>query len=185
MGLYDDIFVSCTLIDMYSTCGSVEDARFVFDEMPEKNHGRVEDARHVFEKMPKKNVVSWNALISGYGNHGRGIKAVELFERMISEGMVPNHVTFLSVLSSCNYSGLFDRGWEIFESMSKDCKVKPRAMHYACLIELLGREGLLDEAFSLIRDAPFRPTINMWAALLTACRIHKNFMFGKFAAEKL
>ncbi|KAL2457265.1 Pentatricopeptide repeat-containing protein [Forsythia ovata] len=106
--------------------------------------GRVEDARHVFEKMPKKNVLSWNALISGYGNHGRGIKAVELFERMISEGMVPNQFTFLSVLSSCNYSGLSDRGWEIFESMSKDCKVKPRAMHYACMIELLGREGLLD-----------------------------------------
>ncbi|XP_022882487.1 pentatricopeptide repeat-containing protein At5g50390, chloroplastic-like [Olea europaea var. sylvestris] len=147
--------------------------------------GRIEDARHVFEKMPKKNVVSWNALISGYGNHGRGIEAVELFEWMISEGMVPNHVTFLAVLSSCSYSGLSDRGWEIFESMSRDYKVKPRAMHYACMIELLGREGLLDEAFALIRDAPFRPTINMWAALLTACRIHKNFVLGKFAAEKL
>ncbi|KAL2476554.1 Pentatricopeptide repeat-containing protein [Abeliophyllum distichum] len=268
MGLYDDIFVSCALIDMYSKCGSVEDARFVFDEMPEKttvgwnsiiagyalhgyseealnmyyemqdcgvkmDHftfsiiirvctrlaslehakqahaglvrhgfgldivanttlvdfyckwGRIEDARHVFERMPKKNVVSWNALISGYGNHGRGIEAVELFERMISEGMVPNHVTFLAVLSSCSYSGLSDCGWEIFESMSRDYKVKPRAMHYACMIELLGREGLLDEAFALIRDAPFRPTINMWAALLTACRVHKNFVLGKFAAEKL
>ncbi|CAA2988812.1 pentatricopeptide repeat-containing At5g50390, chloroplastic [Olea europaea subsp. europaea] len=58
-------------------------------------------------------------------------------------------------------------------------------MHYACMIELLGREGLLDEAFALIRDAPFRSTINMWATLLTTCRIHKNFVLGKFAAEKL
>ncbi|KAI3463626.1 hypothetical protein Pfo_020289 [Paulownia fortunei] len=268
MGVSDDVFVSCTLIDMYSKCGNIEDARFVFDAMPEKttvgwnsiiagyalhgyseealsmyyemqdsgvkmDHftysmivrvctrlaslehakqahaglvrngfgsdivantalidfyskwGRIEDARNIFERMPQKNVVSWNALISGYGNHGRGAEAVELFERMVREGMVPNHVTFLAVLSACCYSGLSDRGWEIFESMSRDYKVKPRAMHYTCMVELLGREGLLDEAFALIRDAPFRPTINMWAALLTACRIHKNFVLGKYAAEKL
>ncbi|CAN4077574.1 unnamed protein product [Withania somnifera] len=147
--------------------------------------GRIEDARNVFEGMPQKNVISWNALIGGYGNHGRGIEAVKLFERMVREGMMPNHVTFLAVLSACRYSGLSDYGWEIFESMSRDYNVKPRAMHYACMIELLGREGLLDEAFALIRDAPFRPTINMWAALLTACRVHKNFELGKLAAEKL
>ncbi|KAL3510014.1 hypothetical protein ACH5RR_029415 [Cinchona calisaya] len=264
----DDIYVSCALIDMYSKCGSIDDARCVFDEMPEKttvgwnsiiagyalhgyseeamnmyydmqdsgvnmDHftfsiiirvctrlasvehakqahaglvrhgfgldivantalmdfyskwGRVEDARNVFEKMPQKNVISWNALIAGYGNHGQGVEAVELFERMISEGFVPNHVTFLAVLSACSYSGLSDRGWEIFESMNRVYKVKPRAMHYACMVELLGREGLLDEAFALIRDAPFEPTLNMWAALLTACRVHKNFVLGRFAAEKL
>ncbi|XP_016476446.1 pentatricopeptide repeat-containing protein At5g50390, chloroplastic-like [Nicotiana tabacum] len=268
MGEDDNVFMSCALIDMYSKCGSIEDAQFVFDQMPVKttvgwntiiagyalhgyseealrmyyemrdagvkmDHftfsiiirvctrlaslehakqahaglvrhgfgldvvantalvdfyikwGRIEDARNVFERMPKKNVISWNALIGGYGNHGQGIEAVELFERMVREGMMPNHVTFLAVLSACRYSGLSDHGWEIFESMSRDYSVKPRAMHYACMIELLGREGLLDEAFALIRDAPFRPTINMWAALLTACRVHKNFELGKFAAEKL
>ncbi|KAF3682185.1 Pentatricopeptide repeat-containing protein, chloroplastic [Capsicum annuum] len=268
MGEGDNCFISCALIDMYSKCGSIEGAQFVFDMMPEKttvgwntiiagyalhgyseealcmyydmrdagvkmDHftfsiiirvctrlaspehakqahaglvrhgfgldivantalvdfymkwGRIEDARNVFEGMPQKNVISWNALIGGYGNHGRGIEAVKLFERMIREGMMPNHVTFLAVLSACSYSGLSDDGWEIFESMRRDYKVKPRAMHYACMIELLGREGFLDEAFALIRDAPFRPTINMWAALLTACRVHKNFELGKFAAEKL
>lgn len=268
MGVNYDVFVSCTLIDMYSKCGNIEDARFVFDSMTEKttvgwnsiiagyalhgyseealsmyyemqdsgvkmDHftysiivrvctrlaslehakqahaslvrngfgldvvantalvdfyskwGRIEDAQNVFERMPQKNVISWNALISGYGNHGRGVEAVELFERMVREQMVPNHVTFLAVLSACCYSGLSDRGWKIFESMTRDYNVKPRAMHYTCMVELLGREGLLDEAFALIRDAPFRPTVNMWAALLTACRVHKNFVLGKYAAEKL
>ncbi|XP_044487470.1 pentatricopeptide repeat-containing protein At5g50390, chloroplastic [Mangifera indica] len=268
MGVGDDTFVCCALIDMYSKCGSIEDAQFVFDEMPEKitvawntiiagyalhgyseealdlyyemrdsgvkmDHftfsmiiricarlasvehakqahaglvrhgfgldivantalvdfyskwGRIEDARHVFDKMPCKNVISWNALIGGYGNHGRGEEAVELFEKMLHEGMRPNHVTFLGVLSACSHSGLSERGWEIFQSMSRDHKIKPRAMHYACMIELLGREGLLDEAFALIRDSPFKPTANMWAALLTACRVHGNLELGKFAAEKL
>ncbi|KAM6550029.1 hypothetical protein CsatB_021705 [Cannabis sativa] len=268
MGVDQDIFVSCALIDMYSKCGNLEDAQFVFDELPKKttvgwntiiagyalhgyteealslyyemsesnvtmDHftfsilvrictrlaslehakqahaglvrhgfgsdivantalvdfyskwGRIEDARHVFDKMPCKNLISWNALIAGYGNHGRGEEAIELFEKMLEEGLMPNHVTFLAVLSACSYSGLSERGWEFFESMSKDHKIKPRAMHYACMIELLGREGLLDEAYALLSKAPFKPTANMWAALLTACRIHEDLELGKLAAEKL
>lgn len=268
LGVCDDIFVACALIDMYSKCGSIEGAQLVFDEMPEKttvgwntiiagyalhgyseealslyyemqdagvamDHftfsivvricarlgslehakqahaglvrngfgldivantslvdlyskwGRIEDARNVFDRMPCKNVISWNALIAGYGNHGQGEEAVELFNQMIHEGMRPNHVTFLAVLSACSYSGLSDHGWEIFYSMNRVHGVTPRAMHYACMIELLGREGLLDEALALIRDAPFEPTMNMWAALLTTCRVHKNLELGRFAAEKL
>lgn len=268
MGISEDIFVSCSLIDMYSKCGSIKDAQSVFDNMPLKttvgwnsiiasyalhgyseealdmyyemrdsgakmDHftfsiivrictrlaslehakqahaslvrhgfmldivantalvdfyskwGRIEDARHVFDRMPVKNVISWNALIAGYGNHGHGTEAIDLFDRMVNEGMNPNHVTFLAVLSACSYSGLSDQGWEIFESMNRDYKIKPRAMHYACIIELLGQEGLLDEAFALMRDTPFKPTVNMWAALLTACRVHRNLELGKFAAERL
>ncbi|XP_022738518.1 pentatricopeptide repeat-containing protein At5g50390, chloroplastic isoform X2 [Durio zibethinus] len=268
MGVNEDIFVTCALIDMYSKCGSIEDAQWVFDDMPEKttvgwnsiiagyalhghsedalsmfyemrdsgvkmDHftfsiiiricsrlasterakqahaglirygfgldivanttlvdfyskwGRIEDAQCVFDRMPRKSTISWNALIAGYGNHGQGAKAVELFEQMLQERMRPNHVTFLAVLSACSHSRLFERGWEIFLSMSRDHKIKPRAMHYACMIELLGQEGLLDEAFALIRSAPFKPTANMWAALLTASRVNGNFELGKFVAEKL
>lgn len=267
-GAGQDIFVSCALIDMYSKCGSLEDAHSVFDEMPDKtivgwnsiiagyalhgyseealdllyemrdygvkmDHftfsiiiricsrlasvarakqahaslvrngfgldvvantalvdfyckwGKVDDARHVFDRMSCRNVISWNALIAGYGNHGRGEEAIEMFEKMLREGMMPNHVTFLAVLSACSISDLFERGWEIFQSMIRDHKIKPRAMHYACMIELLGREGHLDEAYALIRKAPFQPTANMWAALLRACRVHENLELGKFAAEKL
>ncbi|KAK7340553.1 hypothetical protein VNO77_21259 [Canavalia gladiata] len=267
-GIGGDNYVSCALIDMYSKCGSIEDAHCVFDQMPEKSTvgwnsiissyalhgyseealsmyyemrdsgakldhftisiviricarlaslehakqahaalirhdfgtdlvanstlvdfyskwGRMEDARHVFDRMHRKNVISWNALIAGYGNHGQGEEAVEMFEQMLLEGMIPNHVTFLAVLSACSYSGLSEEGWEIFYSMSRDHKINPRAMHYACMIELLGREGFLDEAYALIRSAPFEPTTNMWAALLTACRMNENFELGKLAAEKL
>ncbi|KAF9594618.1 hypothetical protein IFM89_034240 [Coptis chinensis] len=264
MGINEDVFVSCGLINMYGKCG----AQLAFDEMPEKalvgwntlisgylhngyiekalnlhcemqdlgvkmdpvtystifslctrlasvervkqahaglvrngfgsdlesntalvdfygKWGKIKDARHVFDRMPCKNLASWNAMIAGYSHHSRGIEAVLVFEQMVCEGMAPNHVTFLTVLSACAHSGLSDRGWEIFESMSREYKVKPRAMHYACMFELLSREGLLDEAVALIREAPFRPTKNMWAALLNACRVHKNLELGKFAAERL
>ncbi|OMO84081.1 hypothetical protein CCACVL1_11009 [Corchorus capsularis] len=268
MGVNDDVFVTCALINMYGKCGSIEDARWVFDDMPQKttvgwnciiagyalhgyseealsmfyemrdsgvkmDHftfsmifsicsrlasiehakqahaglvrsgfgldivantalvdfyskwGRIEDAQRVFDRMPCKNTISWNALIAGYGNHGRGAEAVDLFEQMLKERMRPDHVTFLAVLSACSYSRLFECGWEIFQSMSRDHKIKPRSMHYTCMIELLGQEGLLDEALALIRGAPFKPTVNMWAALLTASRVNENLELGKFAAEKL
>jgi len=147
--------------------------------------GRMEDARNVFERMPRSNLISWNALIAGYGYHGMGDKAIEMFERLIAEGVVPNHVTFLAVLNACRFSGLVDKGKRIFQLMTENLRMKPRAMHYACVIELFGREGLLDEAYSMIRRAPFTPTANMWGALLTASRIHKNMHLAKLAAEQL
>ncbi|KAG2576606.1 pentatricopeptide repeat-containing protein At5g50390, chloroplastic-like [Panicum virgatum] len=147
--------------------------------------GRMEDARNVFERMPKRNLISWNALIAGYGYHGMGDKAIEVFERLIAEGIAPNHVTFLAVLNACRFSGLVDKGKRIFQLMAQNPKTKPRAMHYACVIELFGREGLLDEAYSMIRRALFTPTANMWGALLTASRVHKNMHLAKLAAEQL
>uniref|UniRef100_A0A0A9GFH3 DYW domain-containing protein n=1 Tax=Arundo donax TaxID=35708 RepID=A0A0A9GFH3_ARUDO len=147
--------------------------------------GRMEDARNVFERMPTRNLISWNALIAGYGYHGMGDKAIEIFERLIAEGVVPNHVTFLAVLNACRFSGLVDKGKRIFQLMTQNPRTKPRAMHYACVIELFGREGLLDEAYSMIRRAPFAPTANMWGALLTASRIHKNMHLARLAAEQL
>ncbi|PHU16343.1 hypothetical protein BC332_17548 [Capsicum chinense] len=156
-------------------------------------------ARSIFDDMPERNSVSWNTMVGGLLDFGDYLEAfrgyviettalVDFYikwERIenacnVFEGMPQKNVTSWNALI-----GGYDDGWEIFESMSRDYKVKPRAMHYVCMIELLGREGFLDEAFALIRDAPFRPTINMWAALLTACRVHKNFELGKFAAEKL
>ncbi|CAF1750596.1 hypothetical protein Bca4012_044208 [Brassica carinata] len=268
LGVVDNTFVSCGLIDMYSKCGDVEDARCVFDDMPEKTTvawnniiagyalhgyseealrllydmrdsstsldqftlsiliristrlakveltkqaharlirsgfeseivantalvdfyskwGRVDTARYVFDKLPRKNIISWNALMGGYANHGRGADAVNLFEKMLAANVGPNHVTFLAVLSACAYSGLSERGWEIFLSMSEVHGIKPRAMHYACMIEILGRDGLLDEAIAFIRRAPLKPTVNMWAALLNACRMHGNLELGRVVAEKL
>ncbi|XP_051200883.1 pentatricopeptide repeat-containing protein At5g50390, chloroplastic-like [Lolium perenne] len=166
-GLQVDIVGNTALVDLYC------------------KWGRMEDARHVFDRMPSRNLVSWNALIAGYGYHGMGAKAVEMFERLFAEGIAPNHVTFLGVLNACRFSGFIDRGKRIFQLMAHNPKTKPRAMHYACVIELFGRQGLLDEAYSMIRKAPFAPTANMWGALLTACRINKNIQLARLAAEQL
>jgi pentatricopeptide repeat protein len=162
-----DLVVATALVDLYG------------------KWGRMEDACSVFDQMPHKNVITWNALIGGYAYHGMGCMAVQMFDRMVREGFVPNHVTFLALLVACAYSGMLKKGRSIFENMKKEYKVQPRAMHYACIVDLLGREGLLQEALDLIKQAPCAPTRNMWAALLRACRAHGNVELGLYAAERL
>lgn len=147
--------------------------------------GRVEDARRVFDKMPERNVISWNAMIAGYGNHGRGKEAIHLFEQMQQEHIKPNHVTFLALLSACSYSGLLDEGCRYFQCMSRDYGIVPRAMHYARLVELYSRAGRLNDAYDVIDNLPFKPTANILGALLCACRMHENIELGTYAAEHL
>ncbi|BAF22875.1 Os08g0138600 [Oryza sativa Japonica Group] len=267
-GMYEDQYLSCALIDMYNKCGKLDEARRVFDGVPQKSvvawnsmlasyslhgcseealdlyhsmceggvdidqftfstmlrvfsrlgllehakqahagliqtglpldivgntalvdlyckWGLMEDARNVFERMPIRNLISWNALIAGYGYHGMGQKAIEMFEELIAEGIAPNHVTFLAVLNACRFSGFVEEGKRIFQLMTQNQRTKPRAMHYACIIELFGQQGRLDEAYSMIRKAPFIPTANMWGALLTASRIHRNLQLARLSAEQL
>eukprot|EP01018_Ginkgo_biloba_P038447 Gb_32439 [translate_table: standard] len=162
-----DAFVSSTLVDMYAKCGSVEDARQVFDNMPEQD------------------LVSWTAMIGGYAQNGCGKQALELYEMMLGKIMKPNYVTFVGVLSACSHAGLVDEGRHYFNSMSRDHCITPRAEHYGCMIDLLGRAGCLDEAEDLINNMPFKPNAIVWGALLGACRIHGKSELGKLAAECL
>ncbi|XP_057844755.2 pentatricopeptide repeat-containing protein At3g12770 [Cryptomeria japonica] len=162
-----NVSVATALIDMYAKCGSVGHARQVFD------------------KMPKRDVVSWSAMISGYGMHGHGKDALSLFSRMQQTGMKPNDVTFISVLSACSHAGMLDEGWRYFSSMSQDYCIKPRGEHYSCMVDLLGRAGFLDEALDFINKMPLEPHVGVWGALLSACRIYRNIELGEVAARHL
>ncbi|KAH9313013.1 hypothetical protein KI387_028048, partial [Taxus chinensis] len=162
-----DILVSNALISMYGKCGDVDNARQVLD------------------KMQERDTISWNAMIAGYAQHGSGNKALELFEHMQQLGVKPNHITFIGVLSACSHAGLVNEGLYHFQCMSQDYHISPRADHYACMVDLLGRAGHLDEAKNLINSMPCEPDAVVWGALLGACKIHANMELGKFAAENL
>ncbi|CAK9169695.1 unnamed protein product [Ilex paraguariensis] len=165
---FTDIKMGSALLDMYSKCG------------------RTEDARRVFDHMPEKNVFSWTSMIDGYGKNGNPNEALELFSRMQGYHPIePNYVTFLSALSACAHAGLIARGREIFESMQRDYSVKPRMEHYACMTDLLGRSGGLNEALEFIMEMPERPNSDVWAALLSSCRIHGDVEIANIAANEL
>eukprot|EP01018_Ginkgo_biloba_P031949 Gb_23267 [translate_table: standard] len=147
--------------------------------------GTIEDAYQVFNNMPERDVVSWTAMICGYAYHGNGKEALQLFEQMLQAGMKPDEITLIGVLSACSHSGLVDEGYQYFDSMNRDHCIEPRKEHYACIIDLLGRAGRLDEADCFIKNMSFEPDASVWAALLGACRVHNNMELGKHAAECL
>eukprot|EP01018_Ginkgo_biloba_P037426 Gb_17091 [translate_table: standard] len=166
-GLESNAFVGTALIDMYAKCGSVEIARQSFD------------------KILERDVVSWSVMIAGYGMHGHGEDALGLFSQMQQTGMKPDHITFVSVLSACSHAGLVDEGWHYFDCMIRDYGITPILEHYACMVDLLGRAGLLDEAQGFIEEMPLEPNASVLGALLGACRIHCNIKLGEHVAERL
>ncbi|KAL9242203.1 hypothetical protein vseg_016224 [Gypsophila vaccaria] len=165
--LESNVYVTTALIDMYAKCGSISKARELFDTMPEKN------------------VVSWNAMVSGYGLHGLGQEALNLFGKMFESGITPSRVTFLCVLYACSHAGLVDEGNKIFDSMVHVHGCEPVAEHYACMVDLFGRAGQLDKALNFIENMPVKAGSVEWGALLGACMIHKDLALARQAADKL
>ncbi|MQM00830.1 hypothetical protein Taro_033569 [Colocasia esculenta] len=160
-GLSSDISICNALIDMYAKCG------------------RINDARDIFDRMVKRDVVSWNAIISGYGIHGLGKEALSLFHSLQITGLNPDDVTFICLLSACSHSGLIKEGKELFSAMTKSFNIVPRIEHCICMVDLLGRGGHLDEAQDFIKNMPFASDVCVWGALLSACRLHKNLQLGE------
>ncbi|KAI0492933.1 hypothetical protein KFK09_027209 [Dendrobium nobile] len=164
---YCSVVLDSAMVDMYSKCGSLEDARSYFDRMDERN------------------IVVWNSMITGYGKHGQSCEVFVLYRKMQEENVKPNGVTFLSLLSACSHGGLVEKGISCFITMLEEDEVEVRAEHYTCMVDLLGRAGFLKEAHEVINKMPMEPEVSTWGALLGACRLHKEVDFGRLAAEKL
>ncbi|XP_073013910.1 pentatricopeptide repeat-containing protein At2g03880, mitochondrial-like [Typha latifolia] len=162
-----DLAVGNSLIDMYSKCGNLG------------------YSKKVFLSMHEQNVVTWSTLIACYGVHGKGKESLIVYEEMLSQGVKPNCVTFTSILSSCSHSGLLDEGRRVFESMSRAHGVNPTVEHYACMVDLLGRAGNIEDALELISRMPMEPSASVWGALLSACAVHRNVNVGEISAQRL
>ncbi|XP_020588521.1 pentatricopeptide repeat-containing protein At1g74600, chloroplastic-like [Phalaenopsis equestris] len=162
-----DVGVGNALMDMYFKCGSLEDAHLVF------------------QTMKNIDVVSWTIMIYGYGQHGKGRKALELFELMKKQGFKPDGVTFLGALSACSHGGLVNEGLGIVESMIGEYCIKPRREHCACVVDLFGRAGRLREAEGFIEEMGAGSDPLVWETLLGACEIYGEMEVGKRSADKL
>ncbi|XP_052171924.1 pentatricopeptide repeat-containing protein At1g26900, mitochondrial [Diospyros lotus] len=147
--------------------------------------GMLDKAIEVFDRIESKDVKSWTAMISGFGMHGQAKNAIAFFQRMKEEGHRPNEVTFLAVLSACSHAGLVKEGMSCFESMVQDYGFTPKAEHYGCIVDLLGRAGLLEEAYKLIEGLTIEADATAWRTLLAACRVHGNVSLGKHVKKLL
>ncbi|XP_057792450.1 pentatricopeptide repeat-containing protein At4g02750-like [Salvia miltiorrhiza] len=193
-----DVVSWTTILSGYVQIGLMDEVTRIFEEMPVKNvvswntilcgymqNGMLDEGKRVFDEMPLKNVFSWSTIINGYATHGFAQEALQHFELMKEASIQPNEVTMVSVLTACSHAGLVEKGKHYFYSMTKDHGIVPNIRHYGCMIDLLGRVGLLDEAQNLMKSMPFKPEAPIWGALLGACRIHGNIELAEKAAEML
>ncbi|KAM7255317.1 hypothetical protein ACFE04_020558 [Oxalis oulophora] len=163
-----DLPIYNSLITMYSRCGEITMARTVFDDME-----------------LRKDVITWNAMIGGYGSHGLASEALELFNIMKKTNVKPSYITFISVLSACAHAGLIDEGQQNFRSMVNEYGIEPRLEHFSSVVDILCRHGQIDEAMDIINSMPCVPDKAVWGALLSACRVHNNVKLARVAAEEL
>ncbi|XP_010236928.1 pentatricopeptide repeat-containing protein At2g17210 [Brachypodium distachyon] len=162
--------VSNALVDMYGKCGDIAASTSVFD------------------MMPSKDVLTWNSMIGALGMNGRTLDALAILDRMEreDEGVNPNGITMLTVLSACAHGGLVEEGMACFERMTATYSLQPQVEHLSCVVDMLARVGDLEGAVKIIEER--MSTTNSpaaWSALLSACRSHSDFKVGRDAASRV
>ncbi|KAG9441372.1 hypothetical protein H6P81_017226 [Aristolochia fimbriata] len=263
-----DVLVASALVDVYSKCGEIQDARKAFDAMNVQNsvswttmivgygqNGKGEEALALFRQMLRENLkpdeltlasllsscanmdtlnesmqlhvyaykngleaflsignalihayykggslvsafksfsaiskpslVTWTSMVCAYAFHGLAKEAIELFDEMLFEGVEPDRIAFLGVLSACSHAGLVDKGLQYFDSMRRDHQMIPDSEHYTCLVDLLGRAGGLEDAYRILIKMPFELNTSMLGAFIGACKVHGNIKLAKWAADML
>ncbi|XP_010263384.1 PREDICTED: putative pentatricopeptide repeat-containing protein At5g37570 [Nelumbo nucifera] len=159
--------VLTALVDMHAKCGNMK------------------EACRIFEEIPRPDVFSYSALITGLASHGHGIKALGVFRRMQMHNIEPDYITFIGVLTACSHTGLVEDGLKFWESMVNDYRIEPGADHYACIVDMLGRAGQLDEAYELVKRMPMGSHPGALGSLLAACRTYGNVEIAESVAKQL
>ncbi|KAL6952161.1 hypothetical protein U1Q18_003764 [Sarracenia purpurea var. burkii] len=172
-----DVFLQSSLIDMYGKCGLVQKAKLVFSL-----------AGFRLEVEKKRDVVLWTSMLGVYGRNGHFKDVIRLYKEMLLEGISPDGVAFVIVISACGHTGEVNLGIKYFESMVFDFGMDPSPEHYSCLIDLLCRAGELDKAWKLVNEMSHKVsgscTVSMWGALLSACIECANIDLAKLACQR-
>lgn len=145
-------FVGSALISMFAKCGDLVSARRIFDG------------------MPIRDVITWNAVISGYAQNGMADEAISLFHCMKENGVNPNKITLTAVLSACASIGALDLGKEIDENATQ------RGFQHdifvaTALIDMYAKCGSLESAQRVFNEMP-RKNEASWNAMISALASH-------------
>ncbi|KAI3784578.1 hypothetical protein L1987_43679 [Smallanthus sonchifolius] len=163
----NDVYIGTALVDMYAKCGCLD------------------RGLNLFMRMGHKNVHTWTAMVSGLAVHGKGKQALKFFDDMTDSGVLPNSVTFTSLLLACSQAGLVEEGLSLFHKMKTKFCVVPLSHHYGCIVDLLARAGHLDDAFKFIIGEKVESDEVLWRSLLHACRLHNDVVMGERVAKIL
>lgn len=165
--IHCDMRLATALVDMFARCGDPQSAMQIFNEMAERD------------------VSAWTAAIGAMAMEGNGERAIELFNEMLRQGVKPDEVLFVALLTACSHGRSVDQGWHLFRSMKSVHGISPQVVHYGCMVDILGRAGRLEEALDLIKSMPMEPNDVIWGSLLAACRTHKKTEVAAYAADRI
>ncbi|KMT02886.1 hypothetical protein BVRB_8g194630 [Beta vulgaris subsp. vulgaris] len=167
LGFNSNPVVSAALLDMYAKRGSLY------------------ESKRIFEETYQRTQFAWTAIISAHARHGDYDSVMQIFNEMGNQGVRPDYITFLSMLTACGRKGMVDMGRKIWDSMIKDNVIEPSAEHYACMVDMLGRAGRLKEAEDFIDQIPQGPSFSALQSLLGSCRTHGDMEMGRRMANRL
>ncbi|XP_047306938.1 pentatricopeptide repeat-containing protein At4g04370 [Impatiens glandulifera] len=159
--------IDTALVDMYSKCGNINAAKKCFD------------------LILQHDLVSWSVIIDAYGSHGQGQTALEMYHKFLLAGFVPNHVIFLSVLSSCCHNGLLKEGISLFYSMQSEFGVEPELEHLACVVDLFCRAGRVRNAYEFYKKMFSEQVGGVLGILVDACRAQNDLELGDIVAREI
>nr|AKH05158.1 chlororespiratory reduction 21 [Hypseocharis bilobata] len=159
--------ITTSLVDMYAKCGSIC------------------QAKNVFNVVVNKELPIYNAMISGYAIHGQALEALSLYKHLEDVGIKPDSITFSSILSACNHAGLVSEGLELLDDMVSEHSVKPTMEHYSCVVSLLSKSGDLEKAYELLQTIPYEPDAQILGSLLAACKERHEIELGEYLSEHL
>ncbi|XP_004288384.1 PREDICTED: pentatricopeptide repeat-containing protein At3g14330 [Fragaria vesca subsp. vesca] len=162
-----DVPVLNSLMDMYAKTGAIDYCKRVFDN------------------MHSKDLTSWNTVLTGYAVNGFIEQGMVLFDQMVECGIRPDGVTFIALLSGCSHAGLTDQGRRLFDKMKLGYGISPTVEHYACLVDLLGRAGRIEEAIDVVETMPMKPSGSIWGSILNSCRLKGKVSLAERAATEL
>ncbi|KAJ8546126.1 hypothetical protein K7X08_018709 [Anisodus acutangulus] len=166
-GYIVEMTVCGSLADMYAKIGNLAAAELTFSSVTEPN------------------LKCWNSMLGAYGYHGKAEEAFKMFSDILQDGLKLDHVTFISLLAACGHCGLVDQGI-FFWNYMKENGLEPSLKHYSCMITLLSRAGLLEEAKNLIMESPFGDEcLQLWKILLSSCVSKGNRTIGICVAKQV
>ncbi|XP_027935862.1 pentatricopeptide repeat-containing protein At3g62890 [Vigna unguiculata] len=160
--------IGTSLIDMYAKCGSIGRAKCIFDKM-----GR------------EKDVMAWSAMVAAFAMNGLSEECLDLFARMVNDGVRPNAVTFVGVLCACVHGGLVNEGEEYFERMLNQYCISPTIQHYGCMVDLYSRADRFEDAWNVVKSMPMKPDEMIWGAMLSGASMHGDIKTCEVSVTKV
>ena len=133
--------------------------------------GMLERAKEVLEGLPTRDEVSWNALITGYAQHGQFHQSLDCFRKMQHEGIYPNVITFVCLLNACGSIGAINKGREIHDQIIDEGLLGKTIVLGNALVDMYAKCGALEKAQKVFDELPIK-SVEIWTSLMAGYNQH-------------